>query len=171
LKPILHTWVNWIFQVNAQHICGVVELPSLSARGAERCDQRVLPLCNLYSTLHFVYKSFIASSECKLLKSQASAAAAAHFWGLGVQLKAAVAAASTRADKSFNLSQSVGGCGGILKTEPPVVEMTNELSSAPGEADAQPTFGRAAAKICRFVVVRNETHCFYKYCPIPPASR
>jgi hypothetical protein len=34
------------------------------------------------------------------------------------------------------LSQSVGGCGGILKTEPPVVEMTNELSSAPGEADA-----------------------------------
>jgi len=55
--------------------------------------------------------------------------------------------------KSFNLSQSGGG--GILKNEPAVVEMTNEQSSAPGEAKTQPTFGRLASQICPFVVGEN----------------
>jgi hypothetical protein len=58
----------------------------------------------------------------------------------------AVESSREQSDKSFNLSQS-GGCGGggILKNEPPVVEMTNEQSNAPGEAKTLPTFARLAS--------------------------
>lgn len=119
----------------------------------------VLPLCNLHPAL-CVQKFYCVEWVQTSKKPGERRAAAVHFWGLGCSWKRLLPQA-VHADKSFNLSQSVGGCGGILKTEPPVVEMTNELSSAPGEADArahtQPTFGgAAAAKICLFVVAKLE---------------